>query len=252
LIILNMSYNYDDYDDYKYISSNYKGVYEYIRYPNKDLNKMGYYYIKDIHKCYDKNFKGSVNYYKTMFEREIKHTSQLEKSLSLLKKKENVWDINVKNFGKNYPYTLEYIKDSSNPWDWDSISKSITCQETLKISSEEESKKEPEGTKCVESIKCTKVPKFSKGLCAWYVNPNRDIPCVVQIEKVYTDSPDEIYYDVMFIDTREVKQTIESYLIDMDGGHVSTAFVNMVTKIETFEERQKNIRNLLTDSVVSK
>jgi len=75
------------------------------------------------------------------------------------------------------------------------------------------------------------------------MNPNKGVPRIAQIQKVYTDDPTGIYYDVKFRETGDITQTVEAYLHAIDGSPVSEAFGKLTEKMEKYEAKQKAIKN---------
>ena len=172
-----------------------------------------------------------------------KQNETLRKSLTTEKKSKKEcdwdWDSISKNLKKGDFSYLKYLPDWEKI-DWNSlVKKSVQDKPEPKV----QDKPEPKVMK-VQNKPESKVPKFETGIAVWYMNPNRGVPRIAQVQKIYTDDPTGFYYDVKFQETKDVTQTVESYLYAIDGSPVSEAFGKLTEKLNKYEARQKALKSL--------
>ena len=153
--------------------------------PNDYLNRYGFWSERPVSKAL-KNFDDYYNTTssnkfmkycrKVIFDLESKNIA-LRRTLrdEKEKKMEWNWEALVKRTKKGDFTFLKHLPNY-NDFDWESLSKKKT-------------KPEPQ---------VQDKPKFETGIAVWYVNPNKGVPRIAQIQKVYTDDPTGVYYDVKF------------------------------------------------------
>ena len=228
-IILNMSYYCMDIDS---------------------LNDAGYWSDRQVSKAFEKMRKYCWD---VIFDLQDKNkilrsqNETLKKSLTTEKrnKKECDWDWNLisKNLKKGDFSYLKYLPKCENI-DWNSLAKkSVQDKPEPKVQDTPEPKVQD-----TPEPKAIRIPKFETGIAVWYVNPNRRVPQIAQVQKIYTDDPTGFYYDVKFQGTEDITQTVESYLYAIDGSPVSEAFGKLTEKLEKYEVKQKALKTLVTSS----